>query len=151
MKQITLIFALALVLSGGCSPAATKPSTPTASERTPEATSASIQSNAIGLTADDSGRTINAVSGQIIAIHLNSNPSTGYRWKAMADPDAKILKLNSSDYFPDTQTTLPGSGGIEIWVYQVIGAGSTFLRLGYFPPANPNQAASTFEITGLAK
>lgn len=147
LGAIVMIISLAACTSN---PTAT-PTASAPSPRTPLATAVALPGNSIGLTADDNGGTVMATLGQTIAIHLSSNSSTGYHWKAMTEPDAKILKLNSNDYFPSSLTPLPGSGGIEIWVYQVVGAGTTSLQLGYFPPGNPSQPANTFSITVQTK
>ncbi len=144
-----LIIALGFILLAACSraPAPTQPISPS-----PNATPTKA-ANEIALTAEDSGKTISAAQNQIVSLTLNSNPSTGYRWKFIAEPDAKILKLVSSNYFPSntSATPLAGSGGVDVWIYQAIGSGTTALKLGYFPPANPNQAANTIELAITVK
>ncbi len=147
MKQLTLAFVFILLAACSSGPAPTQPISPS-----PNATSTKA-ANEIALTAQDNGKTIAAAENQIMSLTLNSNPSTGYRWKFIAEPDAKILKLVSSNYFPSNTSATPliGAGGTDVWTFQAIGSGTTALKLGYFPPANPNQAANTFELTVTVK
>ena len=79
-----------------------------------------------------------------MAISLSSNPSTGYRWKLVTEPDAKILKFITRDFVSSNLTPMPGSGGTDIWKFQAVGSGKTLLKLGLFPPSNANQATSEF-------
>lgn len=66
----------------------------------------------IKLTASDSGKTLDAAPNQVITITLDSNPTTGFKWNLVAEPDAKVLKLVASKYNAPS-APLPGAGGTE--------------------------------------
>jgi inhibitor of cysteine peptidase len=144
-------FAFTLALLAACT--GTPTPVPTIAPSPMPSTIPTKSSNEIAVTAADNGKTISIAPNQSIALSLTSNSSTGYRWKFIAEPDAKILKLASSDYIPSNTSATPlvGSGGTDVWTFQATGSGTTSLKLGYFPPANPNQAANTFEMTVTVK
>ncbi len=134
-------------------PLSTDTRAPTNTPSAMPSTSPTKPSNEIAVTASDNDKTIVVAQNQVIVLTLNSNPSTGYRWKYITEPDARILKFVSSEYIPSNTSATPlvGAGGTDVWTFQAIGSGTTSLKLGYFPPANPNQAANTFEIKVTVK
>lgn len=83
------------------------------------------------------------VKGQVWELSLASNPSTGYGWRLVKAPDAGILRLESQEYRPGPQTEgLVGSGGVEVFSFQAVGAGLTKLEVVYSRPWEKNRPAA---------
>jgi inhibitor of cysteine peptidase len=102
----------------------------------------------IALTKSDNGKTISAAPNQLITITLDSNATTGFKWNLTGEPDAKVLKLVVSKYnAPQNTGGLVGVGGTETWQFQAVGAGTGTLKLAYFRPFDPTQAAGEFTLT----
>ena len=98
------------------------------------------------LTGVDSGRTVAVQPGQRVRITLESNASTGYRWR-LTVPDSVVLKLVSREYVePETSTTVVGAPGSEIWQFEAAARGVTSLELSYLRPFEPEQAAGSFTL-----
>jgi predicted secreted protein len=104
----------------------------------------------ITLTASDSGKTINVSPNQMIALTLDSNATTGFKWNLVAEPDAKVLKFVSSVYNAPASGAI-GAGGTETWKFQAVGAGTTTFKLAYFRPFDPKQVAGEFILNVTAK
>lgn len=100
----------------------------------------------IDLTAANNGETINADVGQTLNIKLDSNITTGYKWNLVTEPTPKILKLVSSQYNTPAGGAL-GTGGSETWQFQVVGTGTTTLKLAYFRPSSPNEVGKVYTLT----
>ncbi len=161
MKKIAVLLLLVVVLSA-CAPAPTPPPDTVAPTAIPP-TSAPVATNVpppnppgtsqMYLSIGDNGKTVNATLNQILSITLESNATTGYKWNAVTEPDAKVLKLVSSQYVSPTPSKTPmvGAGGMEVWKYQVVGTGTAAIKLGYFRPFDPKNVAKEFTLTVTAK
>ncbi len=88
--------------------------------------------NEIALGDQDNGRKIEVQQGQILAISLASNPTTGYSWQP-ADLDESILEPVGEAQF-QAQSNLVGASGIETLRFKAGGAGTTALKLVYHRP-----------------
>lgn len=84
-------------------------------------------------TVQDAGRTISAQSGERFDLVLDSNPSTGYRWKLAQTPDGEIVRLFRNDYTAQSPGLI-GSGGHETWTFRAISPGSTIIQMQYVAP-----------------
>lgn len=73
-------------------------------------------------------------SGDQFTVTLPSNPSTGYSWQMVKEPDGKVLKKVGSKYNEPHKQNPPivGAGGTETWSFKSAGKGNTLC----------NQAAS---------
>ena len=81
------------------------------------------------LTDDDNGRTVAVHVGDVLAIRLAENASTGFRW-APDGFDAGLLKLDgTSASYPGAAV---GSGGTAEFRFRVLHAGRGTLGLKYF-------------------
>ena len=107
----------------------------------------------IDLDAANNGVSLETTSGQTINITLDSNITTGYKWNLVTEPDAKVLRLLSSQYVEPGASNPPvvGAGGKEIWKFQTTGRGTTSLKLAYFRPFDPGQVAKEFSATVVVK
>ena len=76
----------------------------------------------------DSGSEVSVEVGDEFEVRLESNPTTGYGWVVVAQPD--VIELVSDDFqAPDTD--LVGAGGIEVFVFEATAPGAGELRLEY--------------------
>jgi len=107
----------------------------------------------IDLDAANNGASLETTTGQTINITLDSNITTGYKWNLVTEPDAKVLKLLSSQYVEPGASNPPvvGAGGKEIWKFQTTGRGTASLKLAYFRPFDPGQVAKEFSVTFIVK
>lgn len=77
----------------------------------------------------DNGKTISVTNGQTVRISLETNPTTGFEWHVVQEPDPSVLKR--IDHFLISQGSLPGSPSQECWDYQWAGGGNATLELRY--------------------
>jgi len=101
--QIIFGSIVVIILLAACASSSAPPA-PSAAAATP---------GEIALTAADNGKTINLALNQVIRINLDSNATTGFKWNLTTQPDARILKLVSSEYIAP-RTPIPGRGGSKI-------------------------------------
>lgn len=83
------------------------------------------------LTQGDNGSQVQVHQGDTLAIELDSNPTTGYRW----DVDGQlnpILHLMSDTFVSDSN--IPGAGGTQTLRFAAVSAGETTLPLMYHRP-----------------
>lgn len=87
---------------------------------------------AIGAEANDTEVTVKV--GDVLAINLASNPSTGYSWQLL-DVDAKVLtRYGDPEFLQEGVPGMVGQGGAEILRFEALSVGSTTLSLGYQRP-----------------
>ncbi|GEM_PF-693423 len=88
-------------------------------------------------------------AGQTFELTLDTNPSAGYAWNITQQPDAKILKLVSSNV---TGGGNPGAAQQQVWKFEGVGAGNTSFVLEYKGPgANaPVERKDTVKVTVTA-
>lgn len=101
------------------------------------------------LQISDPAKNLEASAGNEFKIVIDSNPSTGYHWEIIGEVDESIVEFISNEYRAD-EPVMPGSGGVDVWVFKAIAAGKTDITLGYYPPSNdpvePQQKV-TFTVT----
>lgn len=73
---------------------------------------------------------IELAAGELLAIVLPANPTTGYSWQVEAD--AAYLILLSQEFEPSDPGI--GAGGREAFQFRAMKAGSTNLRFRYRRP-----------------
>ncbi|HAG10377.1 MAG TPA: hypothetical protein DCK76_03100 [Desulfotomaculum sp.] len=96
------------------------------------------------LSESDSGKKISLAKGQVLHLSLPGNPSTGYSWSYVKEPDQLVLKEINHEYFSDS--TLVGAGGTDNWEFKAMDSGSTTLSLIYSRPWESVQPEKTFQI-----
>ncbi|GEM_PF-358786 len=106
--------------------------------------------SAVTLTQDDDGKAVELAQGQMLAIALEANPTTGYTWEVAAG-DAQIIKLEGEpDYRAESDAI--GAGGLMTLKFRAVGVGTTDLKLVYHRPWEKDQEpAETFEVTVTVK
>ena len=80
---------------------------------------------AIELSESDSGRTIGAKRGDLIAVHLDENPMTGYQWTARL-PSADAWRLVRTEFSPGLAGRV-GAGGSRTWLLEAVGVGTAHI------------------------
>ncbi len=91
--------------------------------------------NEVHLSMKDSGKTIKASVGTVLAITLVSNRSTGNSWHNMTYDHAVIEPVGKPEY-KKNQKGLAGAPGEVIYTFKTIGKGKTGLTMEY---GSPNQ------------
>ncbi len=88
-------------------------------------------------------------AGREFSIKLQSNPTTGYKWRLTRPPDGKVLLLVRSEYERPENAALAGSGGIEIWTFRALSPGKTSVTFQYIRPWEkvPPSKILTFRIS----
>ncbi len=128
-------------------PAATPSQTVTPSP-SPNPTKASRQ-----VTVDSyySGKSVTLSVGDILAVKLASNASTGFDWEKVRLSDDTVIQKVSNQYNPPA-SSLPGAGGIEIWKFKALKKGTSAVFMEYSQPwAGGIKGAKTFSITVLVR
>jgi inhibitor of cysteine peptidase len=102
------------------------------------------------LDSGDVGTEITVGVGEQFEVRLESNPTTGYAWQVVEQPDA--IELVSSE-FEAPDTSLVGAGGVEVFVFEGASTGSGTLRLEYVrsfenPPVPAETAEFEVQVTG---
>src|SRR5262245_23428760 len=95
------------------------------------------------ITESASGTAVAVSSGSILAVHLEANITTGHEWQVV-QVDEAVLKLEGQPEYVADQPITTGSGGMSIFRFKAVGAGTTTLELGYFPPDGSLQPVQTF-------
>ena len=94
----------------------------------------------------DSGKTINAVVGQTIALRLDATPSTGYQWQVVTQPDPITMIVTDSGY-DRPASDAPGAPGQAWWKLRTTGTGTTTFAVRYVRPWAPEPDAKQFTLT----
>ena len=90
-------------------------------------------SNEIALGAKDDGTQIELERGQILAVTLDSNPTTGYGWaRDPAQSDETLILVGEPEY--KSNSNLIGGGGTETLRFRANASGTVTLDLIYRRP-----------------
>jgi inhibitor of cysteine peptidase len=88
----------------------------------------------ITLDATADGTTQQLKKGEVMAIGLESNPSTGYSWFATISNPTVLVQMGEPQYQePAGSSTTPivGAAGTETFYFQAVETGTTALTLEY--------------------
>jgi inhibitor of cysteine peptidase len=94
--------------------------------------SSGIEASRTTITAADAGRPVALRIGQELALNLDSNPSTGYRWFLASTENSVLTSLGKPSYRQGRP--VPGAGGIESWTFRAAQAGAQTLKFEYRRP-----------------
>lgn len=83
-------------------------------------------------------------AGETFFIVVESNPTTGYHWEIVGDLNG--VELVSREYTAG-EPVIPGSGGVEVWIFKAVSAGETTLVLGNYPPGESTTAEQELQFT----
>jgi inhibitor of cysteine peptidase len=102
----------------------------------------------IEIGEDDNGTQIELSLGQVMAISLASNPSTGFGWHIAEVDEAILEQVGESEFVQepsDAQTV--GVGGMETLRFEAVGSGTTTLLLTYDQAWEDVPPEDTFTVT----
>jgi predicted secreted protein len=98
----------------------------------------------IGLDQTDAGRARVAAPGNTVVVALAETPTSGYRWVVDAFEPA-VLAAVGDEYTPSSSAL--GGGGVHRFRFEVVGTGSSPVRLILRRPWDPDSIVDTFETT----
>jgi inhibitor of cysteine peptidase len=81
------------------------------------------------LTAADSGSVVEVREDQVLAISLESNPSTGFSWEITQVDEAILQQVGGVEF--ESHTTLPGAPGTQTLRFKALKTGKSALELVY--------------------
>ncbi|NCF40439.1 MAG: hypothetical protein GWP75_10015 [Planctomycetia bacterium] len=113
-------------------------------------TPSGIPADAVVAGAAENGSTIRLRSGQMLVIELQSNPSTGYVWQLVREPNAQYLLVDGTKT-RQSDTERANESQIETQYIRFVAqeAGETELELNYVIPAagpGPDTRRYTLEL-----
>jgi inhibitor of cysteine peptidase len=104
----------------------------------------------ITLTRADDGRTVDLRPGDVVVIHLEENPTTGYQWTVQPGGH-QVMALESSDYVRSPGAGV-GGGGERVLTFKAVEAGTEAVGLqlsrGW---QSQNAIPETFAVTFRAQ
>jgi inhibitor of cysteine peptidase len=150
---LTIVTLLVLVSLVGCGARNATPTASSTTESNPEPSSTEGDSADnyqmlplisgkvanVTLDANADGTTQQLKVGEVMAITLESNISTGYSWSASISDPAVLVQMGESQY-QEPATPMPGAAGKQIFFFQAAAPGTTTLTLNYQRPFETNVA-----------
>ncbi|MBN2180672.1 MAG: protease inhibitor I42 family protein, partial [Sedimentisphaerales bacterium] len=102
----------------------------------------------VNVNDSDNGSQVTLKQGQLLAVTLESNPTTGYSWEPVEKKNSILEQFGDSLYFPSEQDDeTVGAGGWEIFYFKSISIGKETLELIYRRPWETDvEPAKTFSI-----
>lgn len=82
---------------------------------------------------EDAGGAVRVGIGQVLVVELESNPSTGYSWRAVEVPGF-LVQDGAAEFVSEGTGDVVGAGGMETWRFTAENAGTGTLRLEYARP-----------------
>jgi inhibitor of cysteine peptidase len=108
---------------------------------------AGCSASAVAVEKGDDGGDVTLGIGQVLDVHLPSNPSTGYAWQIVECPDF-LTPAEVSIFESDAGEGVVGAGGVETWRFTGASTGTGTLVLEYRQAWEPDvPAEDTYEIT----
>jgi predicted secreted protein len=97
----------------------------------------------VTLDANADGTTQQLKMGEVMAIILESNPSTGYSWTATISSPSVLVQMGEPQYQEPAAasgTPLVGAAGTQTFYFEAAGSGTTTLTLDYLRSFETNVA-----------
>ena len=90
------------------------------------------------------GRSEVVKRGDTIAVHLDSPPSTGYRWELTRLAGASVVQVGLADFQPETAAGVPrvGAAGHTTFRFRAVQPGTSGIELAYRRPFEPGAPAA---------
>ena len=90
---------------------------------------------------------ISVKEGEVFAIILEENPTTGYGW-SITIGDENILTLSADNYVPDDKSgEMVGSGGKREFVFRAMKPGEAWIDMVYEQSWEPNPENQQLHFT----
>ena len=137
-KRTLALVAAALALAAGCS-------------QNPVADTWNRAPIVRNTDASIDGRSEAVKRGDTLAVHLDANPTTGYRWELARLAGASVVQIGLPDYQPETAAGVPrvGAPGHTTFRFRALQSGTSSIELAYRRPWESGVAAAKtvrFEI-----
>jgi inhibitor of cysteine peptidase len=102
----------------------------------------------VNVNDSDNGSQVALRQGQILAVTLESNPTTGYSWAPVEKENSIFEPFGDPIYFPPEEVDgVVGAGGWEIFYFRSVSAGQETLQLVYRRPWETDvEPTKTFSI-----
>lgn len=110
----------------------------------PDTSQAEGQPADLVVSAQDTGGQIQLATGQVLAVRLRANPSTGYLWQVVQVDEQILRPVGSTAYEPDSD--LLGAPGTVTLRFQPVAAGKTDLALIYHRPWEKEGVLADFSL-----
>ena len=91
-----------------------------------------VLSKEIKLSESDNDGQVEMEIGQVLAVVLESNPTTGYLWEAEMAEGGILLQVGEPEFKADSKRV--GAGGKRTFRFKAVSAGQADLRLVYHRP-----------------
>jgi inhibitor of cysteine peptidase len=109
-------------------------------------------STEVELGASDNGGQVELEQGQILAITLESNPTTGYGWEVAEIDESVLRQKGSALYEPTGPEDVDGAGGLATFRFEAVGVGQTALKLVYLCGCEEDEEpADTFSVNVVVR
>ncbi|HEC80963.1 MAG TPA: hypothetical protein ENI42_00855, partial [Thermoplasmatales archaeon] len=93
----------------------------------------------------NNGDTVYLCVGELLMLHLKTNPSTGYHW-ILIEYNEVILNLTNHYVIDNNPSDVIGAALDEYWIFSAKTDGNTPLRLEYVKPGNPPDVAVEYNV-----
>lgn len=140
-----IILGIVLVVSTACSCKSASPAPQLTA--TPTATA-----NEVNVDVSYNGSQVALAIGNQLIVTLQSNETTGYTWSLSSISDTGVLKKVRNEYIIPTPSDPPlaGQGGISIWTFEALAAGTATISMEEFRSWEI-EPVNTFEITVIVE
>ena len=101
------------------------------------------------LTEDDNGKTIKVKVGDLVAISLKGNPTTGFSWRTAKLDGKAIEQIGDPKYTTNRHRPgMVGVGGTFLFKFKAAKSGKTEVNLEYVRPwEKDKKPVKTFAVT----
>jgi len=104
----------------------------------------------VSIDKSSDGREVKVSVGKTLAVTLDSNPTTGFRWNLRENSNESVLQLVGNEFViaETTKPPLPGTGGKEVWIFEAQKEGTIKISMEYIRPWEKDvEPAETFGLT----
>jgi inhibitor of cysteine peptidase len=104
----------------------------------------------VKVVTDRTGRDVSLKMGGVLEVRLDANHTTGYSWVAAPVANPVLTRQGAAKYVENASGGKAGVGGVEIWRFKAMKAGTQQLRFEYRRPwekSAPAAKSVTFSIT----
>ena len=102
----------------------------------------------VTVSEKDNNTSIELNKGDILAVELAGNPTTGFQWQQVGSDTAILHEQGEPEFKPDSSNT--GSPGRVDLRFEAVGSGQMQLQLAYqrsFEPQTPASQTFTINVT----
>jgi len=94
----------------------------------------------IVVTETSNGQALEVNPGDVVAVHLPENPTSGYVWD-IDGVDDQTLQFTQTDFIPNVPSRI-GAGGTRVMDFRAIKPGMAHLQLKMWRPWEGNVSAT---------